>query len=271
MGTTGKGARYPELGDFFKPTTDIRELAEDLDAMVVASFTTAQRDALPVNRVWEGRLIWNSTLNRPQQYRGGAWRDEIAPWGTGRTHTPVFRAGRYYQSQALLARASVAGDSATGTVNRVFAAPFLVERDVTIDRIAANVATAGAAGSVARFGIYRDTGSFEPGAALLLPAGTVDCTTTGLKEVTILQALTPGVYWLAIKAEVAAPTFSGYAPSNRETPLNSIGAAAGDLSAQGQGGVCYVQDTGAAGALPDPMVPVAGAAAVYPRVYVRAA
>lgn len=79
--------------------------------------------------------------------------------------------------------------------NLLRVSPFIVSgTNQTFDRIAVQVTGVGA-GSL-RMGIYRDTGSIYPG-SLLLDAGVVDISTTGLKEIVIAQNLTPGLYWLA--------------------------------------------------------------------------
>lgn len=77
----------------------------------------------------------------------------------------------------------------------------------TLDRIGVAVTTAAGAGGggVVRLGIYSDDGTGRPG-TLILDAGTVDATTTGVKEITISQAVTRGVYWL-----VAVPQVDGCA------------------------------------------------------------
>lgn len=81
-----------------------------------------------------------------------------------------------------------------GSIN---AFPVDILTAITIDRIGIDVATAGSAGSVMRVGIYSDDGTGKIPGALLLDAGTVDCTTTGLKELVISQALAIGRYWFA--------------------------------------------------------------------------
>lgn len=76
----------------------------------------------------------------------------------------------------------------------LFAIPLVIPRNLTVDRIALNIATA-VAGGLARIGIYSDS-SLTPGAQLNA-GGEIDCSTTGFKEVTISQALSKGLLWLA--------------------------------------------------------------------------
>jgi hypothetical protein len=75
----------------------------------------------------------------------------------------------------------------------------------TADRIGLEVTT-GAASSTVRLGIYAEDATTGLPGSLLLDAGTIDSTTTGFKELTISQALSPGRYWLAAVALVATPT-----------------------------------------------------------------
>lgn len=73
--------------------------------------------------------------------------------------------------------------------------PLPIADRTAVDRIACEVTSAGTTGAVVRLGIYEDNGENNPG-ALLVDAGTVDATTTGVKELTISQTLEPGLYWL---------------------------------------------------------------------------
>jgi hypothetical protein len=91
--------------------------------------------------------------------------------------------------------------------NYIYALPFIVLKEETFDRITINVTTL-VNPSVARLGIYADNGSGSPG-ALLLDAGTVDSSTTGVKGIEITQPLVPGLYWLALLAN-AGITVTAY-------------------------------------------------------------
>jgi hypothetical protein len=109
----------------------------------------------------------------------------------------------------------------------------------SFDRIAIAVATV-AAGN-ARLGIYADN-NFKPG-ALVLDAGAVDTTDAGNKEITINQALQPGLYWLVVLYDatpvVRAPSYS----------INLLGFGSTSI---GSGSVFGAYTTQAYGALPDP-------------------
>lgn len=74
----------------------------------------------------------------------------------------------------------------------------------TFDRIACEVTSAGSAGSVTRLGIYNnDNGA--PG-SLVLDAGTVATTSTGVQTITINQQLTRKWYWLAAVSQGSPST-----------------------------------------------------------------
>ena len=110
----------------------------------------------------------------------------------------VFRTGEYMYP-FLISFKDISQVSATA--DTLYAVPFLVARDMTVDRIAIYVATL-AAGKSARLGIYRDGTNLYPG-DLLLDAGEVSVASSGLKAITIDQALTKGIYWLAIVSDGA--------------------------------------------------------------------
>lgn len=99
---------------------------------------------------------------------------------------------RWYAAGGISAAALV---TVTPTANVLRAFPFIVPYMTTLDRIAINV-TAAVAGN-ARLGIYADDGNCLP-AERLLDAGEVSTATTGVKPLTISQAITAGtLLWLA--------------------------------------------------------------------------
>jgi len=85
----------------------------------------------------------------------------------------------------------------TMTKDQLYAVPFSCPKNITLDRIACRLNTA-VAGN-ARIGIYTDGGNIYP-ASLVLDAGTISTAApTGLKTLTINQALVgPALYWLVI-------------------------------------------------------------------------
>jgi hypothetical protein len=106
--------------------------------------------------------------------------------------------GRYYMNWA-----SGVGAAATFGVNTLYAVPFFSRSPFTADRIGFFQNSNAAATSVARIGIYNDSGSCVPG-ALLLDAGTIAIDSGGAvaKEITISQALSAGLYWLVFVVQV---------------------------------------------------------------------
>jgi len=106
-------------------------------------------------------------------------------------------ANRYYTMPMTATNLSA---TATPAANSLNAHPLVVARGVTLDTIAIKVTTA--AGTLARLGIYNDDGNLYP-SSLVLDAGTVSTTTTGVKTITISQSLAKGLYWLAILANGA--------------------------------------------------------------------
>ncbi|MBN1856937.1 MAG: hypothetical protein JW846_08290 [Dehalococcoidia bacterium] len=76
----------------------------------------------------------------------------------------------------------------------------------TYDRLGISVQTAGNAGAKARLGIYDCGDALYPG-GLILDAGEVEVTTTGVKEISINQHLPGGIYFLALTTNDTAVKF----------------------------------------------------------------
>lgn len=86
------------------------------------------------------------------------------------------------------------------TANTLTAIPFIAPRTITVDRIGVNVTTLAALKSI-RLGVYIDNGNLYPG-ALLLDAGTVSTTLTGVKSRSINQQLYKNtLYWLSLVSD----------------------------------------------------------------------
>ena len=100
----------------------------------------------------------------------------------------IVRVGAYYTNPEGYYNAL------TMVANHLYAKPFIVVRNMTLDQIAIDVTTAVADASM-RLGIYNDGTNLYPG-TLLLDAGVVSVATTGVKTITINQALTKGIYWV---------------------------------------------------------------------------
>ena len=89
----------------------------------------------------------------------------------------------------------------TLVADHFYATPYMAARLLTVDRIAVEIKTA-AVDKSARLGIYRNGTNMYPG-ALVLDCGTINCGTTGVKEIVIGQQLSKGLYWLAIVSDGA--------------------------------------------------------------------
>lgn len=105
----------------------------------------------------------------------------------------------------------------------LYLSPVVLERPVSIDRLAVNVTDVGSTGSVARLGIYRDGGAGVP-TTLLVDGGTVSTETTGERFVSVTQDLTPGRWWFAFAQQGAPVTRAQYTIS---TAFGQITPAAG--------------------------------------------
>jgi len=97
---------------------------------------------------------------------------------------------RYYYGWPYASTSS----SAAVVADRLYARPFLVGKTTTFDRIGVEVTT-GAASTNVRLGIYNFVNGLPT--SLVLDAGTIDSASTGVKEITISQSLTAGVYAFA--------------------------------------------------------------------------
>ena len=114
--------------------------------------------------------------------------------------------GGYRTNYYYVGVGQAGGRSATASLgpNILIAVPFVVGADETFTRIGVEVTTL-SSGKAARLGIYNWANGVPT--TLVLDAGTIDTTTTGLKEVTISQALTRGVYGLAFVCNDATAAF----------------------------------------------------------------
>lgn len=84
-------------------------------------------------------------------------------------------------------------------------APYYIPNAVTLTKIGCEVATTpGEAGSKVRLGIWADDGAGYPG-SLILDAGQIAGDAVAVAELTISQALGPGMYWFGAVCQ-SAPT-----------------------------------------------------------------
>lgn len=93
------------------------------------------------------------------------------------------------------------------TTTRMMYVPWIVPRSMTINRIGIHVTTA-VAGTNIRIGIYNAANDLPT--TLLADLGSVATTATGVVELTISQALTPGLVFLAVAKQGTVGAVSLY-------------------------------------------------------------
>lgn len=116
------------------------------------------------------------------------------------------------------AQGAAVGGAQVQTAGRLMYAPWLVKTDITLDRLAIEVTTAVAA-SNARLGIYNADTSWQP-TTLVLDAGTVSCATTGIKTLTINQALPAGRYLAVHNVDTAGISLRTIVASHEMTGID---------------------------------------------------
>lgn len=247
----------PKMGEGYLPLLYIPDGAGHYAKVPV--LTTTQRDALTGI---EGMVIFNATTDQLEEYDGATW--EAVGQIILNTHIADLDAhtynkleklvpGQYFQS-TFSEQFSTA--DATLTADRLYCMPFVVARAMTFDRIAIKVDTL-AAGAGARLGIYNSGADATPG-TLLLDAGVVAVTSTGIKAITISQQLTKGLYWLACVSDGAPLVdrfYSEFSPYGLEETFSSTATA------------IYVAHT--YGALPDPFGTPTKTTSPVPMVFLR--
>jgi hypothetical protein len=97
---------------------------------------------------------------------------------------------------------SSGNNNQAATADRIVYQPFIVPVTTTFTRIGVAV-NAGAAGN-ARLGIYNAADGVPT--SLVLDAGEINTATSGTKEITISQELSPGMYFLAQTYSSGSPT-----------------------------------------------------------------
>jgi hypothetical protein len=110
----------------------------------------------------------------------------------GAVSHPGYRSGIYYTRPL-----GASGASAAVTANRIYASLIFIASPITIDALQIYVGTAGAAGTLAAFGLYANSNGAV--GALIRDFGTVATTTTAANATItgFTQALTAGWYFLA--------------------------------------------------------------------------
>lgn len=166
-----------------------------------------------------------------------------------------FKSGLYYTHDMVASDTTV-----VQTLNFLALNTFTVDKAATFDRISLEVTT-GVATAVHRLGIYSATRTNGYPDALILDAGTIDASTTGIKEITISLRLSPGLYWLGAVPQTAVGTVRGRAAPN---PL--CGQSTG-----GNANVTHYGQASITGALPANFSTTASPQqTAYPKVMLRA-
>jgi hypothetical protein len=180
----------------------------------------------------------------------------FAPFNTPGMH--IYRTGGGYASTPLY---GPRGTVVPGEAAIIFS-PLMAPATTSIDRIGIEVTSAGTASvSVCRLGIWADSGG-APG-TLVLDAGTVATDSTGLKEITISQALTLGtLYWLGVVPQGAAATRPTITGSFYNGPVMNV-------ANPGYSQAGYATSGTFTGALSSSPVLQNSAAGAAPRIFVR--
>jgi hypothetical protein len=176
-----------------------------------------------------------------RKFYGGIADGSASPLG------PAFGSGyltgRYY--------GPFLGPGSAGTLvavlNTLYFIPIQVFRQYTFAGLMTSI-NAGIATAVCRLGIYNDAGGI-PGTRVKEFPGTIDASTAGQKELLEATLLAPGLYYLAVVAQTAAPTFDGRSCNNPPSFMTFINQAQVPLNS----GVW--RQSGVTGALPTPAVP----------------
>ncbi len=187
------------------------------------------------------------------------WTDTLAGSSLSATSWPGGASGEYIVFGGQTATTAQAE-------GRLIFTPYWAPKAFSISRIAINVTTAGSAGSVIRIGAYNDDNGI-PG-TLIFDAGTVDSTTTGIKEITTTQTLPAGRFWLAAVVQGAAsPTLAAMSATNANSAWNSNATLS--PTAQGLDAVYFsMLRASVSGALPDPAYASRASAGVHNVGYV---
>lgn len=143
------------------------------------------------------------------------------------------------------------------TQNAEYCAPIAVAPGQTLDRVALNLSTAGSGGTL-RFGVRQDEGGLP--SATVTELGTVDASTTGIKEVTVSVVPTGPRLWLCVVGQGAA----GLVAAGVNGPVEGI-----DLTSAPTAPLGAFTQTGVSGAFPT-TAPTASAVGAAPLLAVRA-
>lgn len=154
-------------------------------------------------------------------------------------HTGKYRSGCYYGPDNRTA------STVALAVGFLSAVPFFVNEKITIDRIAAEVTTAAATATVS-LGIYSSKKDTQLPDSLIFETADQDASTTGVKEVTVSQTLSPGLYYLALNNKVAAVTVRSFSSTLHLPPVAATSFAGAGATLENN---CFAT-SGVNGAMP---------------------
>lgn len=187
-GTGGKILKRASTSGMVKLTSGV------LSSAVVGTDYEAPISSGTTEQYWRGDKTWQ---NLPSTIGVDTYR---------KVGTSLYEA--WYSS-------SCTGASLTSSAlvkNRLYALPFIVPVPVTLDRIAINVTTLYSGN--ARLGIYDNDNCYPTN--LILDAGIVSTSTTGVKSITINTTLSTGLKWLVLvssgTATIRCFAFGGIVP-----------------------------------------------------------
>jgi len=128
--------------------------------------------------------------------------------------------------------------NATPLLSRTYYFPIIVPSSGTIDRLGVATHSTFSGTGVVRIGIYNVDGQGLP-STVLLDAGTVSCTAASTAyTITTAQAMTPGLYYLAVNSQTAATTNTFVSQNGLFTPaMPMTSATTGSIT------MCYSQDS----------------------------
>ena len=163
-------------------------------------------------------------------------------WVGSATNLPMPDSGYYISNVSTTWGDGLAAMAGGLTNDQMYLVPIFISEDMTIDRIAIEVTTA-AASSTVRLGLYSSTDSVP--STLIADFGTVSSATTGVKELTVSQAVSKGLIWAAYVCSNSSSVRLRQIQDGYQTL--TYGSTVAHMFAN-----CSYTETGVTGALPDP-------------------
>lgn len=168
----------------------------------VPRLTTTQRDALTAA---EGLIIFNTTTNQVEVCIDTTWRS--INYTALASHEADHDAHMFSLhdlmrvAQYIMPVPAAEISDTTLAADRIYALPFVVARNITIDQLAIDLTT-GSNTDKCRMGIYEDGTDLYPG-ALVKDYGQADVEVAdqGIVAIAADQALTKGLYWLVVVSD----------------------------------------------------------------------